>query len=101
MSERIMKSFRDWSRRDWSVSEATQDQVILGAMQRIADACEFMAKDHATLVAERDKYERWYREEIKYKEKATRSSIALRSVITRRDKEIVRLKDALAKEDKK
>jgi hypothetical protein len=77
--------YRDESRRNWNGSNEvpTHDQVKLGCMQRIADACELIAKDHDKLVRERDMYMRWQRESREEVVQLTRQRNALRGVITK------------------
>ncbi len=41
------------------------EQINSGCLQRIADAVEKMAENHLVLIAERDKYKRWYEGLIK------------------------------------
>lgn len=50
---------RNESRRDWlaSATPATTSDVQLGCFQRIADACELMAKRHDELVRARESAE--------------------------------------------
>jgi len=52
-------------------------------LQRIADAAELMAKNHAQLVRERDDYERRLRTIRGEVNRLDRSNAALRGVITR------------------
>lgn len=61
------KSYREGSRTNWgsnSDSDAlTLEQINCGALLRIADATELMAKRHTDLINQRDQYERWYKQE--------------------------------------
>lgn len=78
---------REASRKEWRVEDfmgkATRAEIDSGSLQRIADATEKMAANYDALRAERDRFERWYKEERERKERAQRSNIALRGVITR------------------
>lgn len=80
-----MGNYREESRQDWTRREGLTDRedIKTGALQRIADAAELMAKEHARLVAERDRYERWWREKRDECERMARSIYALRGTITR------------------
>ncbi len=83
-----MASWKDHSRTEWSsrpdsVSTPSDDRLKIGCLQRIADAAELMAKSHATLVAERDRYKRWYEEADARCAKRNLSIAALRGVITK------------------
>lgn len=53
---------RGASKSDWS-SDLSIESVNQGSLQRIADACELMAQGHAKLISDRDRYEKWWREE--------------------------------------
>lgn len=46
-----MTTYKDISRQQWSPSEGggTMEAITLGAVLRIADACELMAKDRADM----------------------------------------------------
>lgn len=59
------------------------DLVNMACLQRIAAATELMAKNHAILLDERDRYFRWYKEEQSKKEALERSNRSLRGTITR------------------
>jgi len=50
-------SMRDSSRKEWSGNE-TIERINAGSLQRIADATELMAKNHAALIADADYYKR-------------------------------------------
>ena len=79
-------TFRQSSRLDWLPTQSggpSDTQIACGALQRIADATEVMAKNHAALIAERDRYERWYKEAKAGAERLARSNSALRGTITR------------------
>ena len=87
-------TFKDKSRVDYgrefcgnASQNVTWQEVRDGCLMRIADATELMAKNHAQLISERDRYERWYRQE-KDSAKALRRTIAgLKGAITRLKKE--------------
>lgn len=80
--ESNMTNLRESSRGNWT-SNNSLDALRTGALQRIADALEVMSKNYAMLVAERDRYERWYQETLEAQRAAERSNAALRGVITR------------------
>jgi hypothetical protein len=56
-----MSNMRDSSRQSWTSGNTIQE-INAGSFQRIADACELMAKSHAQLIEERDRYKRWHEE---------------------------------------
>lgn len=56
-----MSTLRENSRTEYTGSGSI-DHIKAGAIQRIADACELMAKNHGSLIDERDRYKRWYEE---------------------------------------
>lgn len=57
-----MALLKEVSTKDWATKEfnPTHEEIRTGCLQRIADATELMAKNHAALVDERDRYLRWY-----------------------------------------
>lgn len=60
------KSYKDESRVNWGTNDEGAlrlEQINTGAMLRIADATEAMAKNHVKLIADHDMYERWYKTE--------------------------------------
>lgn len=79
-------SFRQSSRLDWVHQQSgppSAEQIACGALQRIADATELMAKNYTQLQRERDNYERWYRAAKAEGERMGRSIAALRGYIKR------------------
>jgi hypothetical protein len=61
----VHKSMRDESRKDYTTAVEQgkglcRDQLKTGALLRIADATELMAKSHQELIDERDHYRRLY-----------------------------------------
>lgn len=83
----MSESYRKESRKDWVAAGGAAvpsiDQLTFGALQRIADATELMAKNHDGLVNERDQARKsrdyWMAEYDTLK----RSNSALRGQITR------------------
>lgn len=59
-------------------------QRIADAQERMADACDKMAGNYTQLRADREMYERWYKQERASVAKLQRSNNALRGVINRR-----------------
>lgn len=55
------KSLTDGSRASWLCNDEapTDAEIQTGCLQRIADAAELMAKNHAELVEERDRLKSW------------------------------------------
>lgn len=79
------KTFKEISKGDWHAANGpvSNEQIKIGALQRIADASEIMAQNHIRLQNERDQYKRWYEEERKRCEKLKRSNAGLQGVITK------------------
>lgn len=79
-------TYRKESRKDWiaeGVAVPSIEQLAFGALQRIADATELMAKEHQSLVNQRDEA-RWSRDYWMAEYDAMkRSNNALRGQITR------------------
>ena len=82
----MFKSYKQESRSNWgrnTTQELTREEVQHGAILRIADATEAMAKNHVQLQSERDRYKQWYDQERERAAKLERSNAALRGQITR------------------
>jgi len=83
------KSFREESRLNWGVSDLTpdNDQIKLGALLRIADSCELMAKDRQQM----ERNLKWHEEHLASRtrecDRLARSNAALRGVISRMKKQ--------------
>lgn len=56
---------------------------IASSLLRIANACELMARNYAFLVDDRNRFERWYKEEEARRKALERRVIALRGVVTK------------------
>jgi Mor family transcriptional regulator len=89
----INYSWKEASRKNWmsqleKEDDIPTDQIKAGAIMRIADAVEVMAKNYAKLIRERGYFERWYKEERESKNKLNRSNSALRGHITRLKKRL-------------
>jgi len=85
------KAYREESKKNWGTSDdgsLTDEQIALGAMLRIADALELMAKNHDQLVRDRD----WHRERLKEEEARSkvmrRANAALRGHISQLKKKV-------------
>ena len=82
-------SFRQESRGDWNAGiceRPTTEQLVLGCLQRIADATELMAKRYQDLISEREQAQRsrdYYQQRCYLVE---RSRNALRGQITKMKK---------------
>lgn len=82
------KNYRDESRLRWgrTVSEDTHlsgEDIRQGAILRIADATELMAKNYAQLQREHDHYKRRFEEEVACSKRLLRSNAALRGCLKR------------------
>lgn len=76
----INESKKGWYREDGAPNN---DQLKLGCLQRIATATELMAQQHATLVADRDRYKEWYEHEHTRRKGLELRLSAMRGVITK------------------
>ena len=84
-------SYRAESRKNYgttSTGPIDTNQLKTGAMLRIADAIEIMAKRHTDLIDERDRYKRWYETAVASFSSAMRSNAALRGQITKLKKQL-------------
>jgi len=83
----MFKRYADESRNEYGRETANgnlqNDDLKVGCLQRIALATEAMAKNHVRLMEERDRYERWYRNEQASGQRLARSNAALRGYIKR------------------
>lgn len=85
------KYYRDESRKNYGRELAedvgiNDDSLKVGALMRIADATEMMARNYDQLIAERDRYKRWYEQERQSGQRMFRRINSLRGVITRMKK---------------
>ncbi|MBW7935046.1 MAG: hypothetical protein H3C62_15855 [Gemmatimonadaceae bacterium] len=84
-----MANWKEHSRTGWLSRDVEPhvfpgiERVQIGCLQRIADAAETMAQNHAHLIAERDRYERWYNSEKSANATLRRRVNALRGIIAR------------------
>lgn len=75
---------REASRQNWGVGSTPGYEALqTGALQRIADATETMARRYAELIDERDYWKRRYEEVAAQSRRNLRSAIALRGVVTK------------------
>lgn len=68
---------RKLSRQGWNTHLKTFDAINSGSLLRIADAVEKVAVRHTELMAERDRFQQWYREE---EDKVSRLQYQVRSL---------------------
>lgn len=82
------KTIREASRGNYTTKDEvpTWQEVRDGALLRVADAVEKMARRHTDLIDERDRFERYYRQESQRRAMAERRIAALQGVITRMKK---------------
>lgn len=82
-----MKTLRDQSRGNWHNQNGQigcpNDDIKTGALQRIADAIELMAKNYLELIEECDMYKRSYDNASKERAELYRRISALQGVITK------------------
>lgn len=86
------QSYREESRKNWGKDTSrgglTDADVKLGALLRIADATEAMAKRHKELIDERDRFERLYKAELSRRCAWQRSAAALKGQVTKLKKRL-------------
>jgi hypothetical protein len=88
----IKMRIKDYSRENFATPSPILDNVNTGCLQRIADACELMAKNHAELERERDCYLNLWKDTQAERDAAERSNRALRGQITKLRAELAALK---------
>lgn len=86
------KSYREGSRIDYGrdlcpTQQFTKNEIELGAILRIADATELMARRYIDLIGERDCYKQSAKQERQYNELLCRRIAGLRGHITRLKKQ--------------
>lgn len=86
-------SHKDNSRINWGKTingseNRDRNDIELGCMLRIADATEAMAKDHITLMHDRDMYRWRYEAELSRSNALKLSNNALRGAITKLKKKL-------------
>lgn len=84
-------SARHVSKLEWNFDGASAETINCGSLQRIADACELMAKNHQALINERDQYKRWYETEKANHTSVARSNTSLKGTVTRLQRKIASL----------
>lgn len=80
------KSYKEQSRTDWGKDTTIgldREDLTFGAILRIADAIEAMAKNYVSLQDQLDCHKRWYLENKNQVKKLTHSNSALRGHVTR------------------
>lgn len=98
----MFKSYRDGSKENWGVNDKktlTLEQIQTGAILRIADATEVMAKRHIELITQRDMYERWYNQEVASHKITKKSLNSTKGHLTRAKNRIKELEAMLAEKD--
>jgi hypothetical protein len=86
----------NWGRDVDSDTNPSFSDIQLGCLLRIADATELMAKRHTELIAERDRYERYYRQEQDRVIKTEARLRGTRGALTRAQRRIADLQQELA-----
>jgi hypothetical protein len=80
------KNLRKLSKEEFNLpreGNPTLEEVRTSCLMRIADASETIAKNYNALLAERDQYEKWFREEQNAKAILIKRVSALKGVITK------------------
>jgi len=81
-------TFKDESRKNYGCTTQEGngvgvDKLVAGSLMRIAEATEAMAKSHIQLIEERDRYERWYKQQAAEVYRLSNSNRALRGHMKR------------------
>jgi hypothetical protein len=80
------RSYREETRKNWGTEldgPLTIEQVSLGCQLRIADAVEKMASNYTALQDERDRYKRYYQEELETGRRRANQIAGLKGAITK------------------
>ena len=79
----MSENLREQSKEQKTSNGVTFDSINTGSLQRIADSCEVMAKNHTELVRERDMYYKWWKESRDRCTSLERRLSAMRGVATK------------------
>lgn len=93
---KTFKDYRTESRASWGAhcddgQNITSEQLQTGALLRMADATEKMATNYTWLQAEKERYERYYKQEAEKNSKLRKRIAGLQGVITKLKKPAVAL----------
>lgn len=78
-----MSDLREMSRRTWTQTDNSTEQINTGSLQRIADATELMAKRYQDLLDENQRYKGYCNDYQRKILKRDRTISALRGQITK------------------
>jgi len=88
------RGYRDSSRDDWgrdSSETIDREQIKLGAILRIADATEAMAREHTALIRDLDYYKKLSADQLNEIERLRHSRAAYKAHLTRMKKKFSQL----------
>ena len=81
------RDYRAIAKMQWTLPDEQtgtyQSDIQTGALLRIADACDAMAKDRLQMEHDRDRFKKWYYDCLALLETERRRSAALRGIIKR------------------
>lgn len=81
-----IKNFNESSRKNWVTADGSKpdnNQLVVGCLQRIADAVETMSKNYQNLISDRDFYKKRYEETGHEIRRVSRANAALKGHIGR------------------
>ena len=93
----MSRNYKEESRKSWGPTNERPvliGDIQIGCLQRIADATELMAKNHKNLIEEKERFERWYKDERAQRESLERSIIAHKANCTRLKNKLEAMKNA-------
>ena len=81
----MRRTAKDISKTLWTFEDSPPEReaIKIGCMQRIADACELMARDRERMVRDLDFYKKQHEQEYLRRRKAEKSISALKGQITK------------------
>ncbi len=68
---------------EWNYSNSTNADIQAASLQDIARSMRVIAQSYQGLIDDRDRYKRWYQDEVACRERRDRQIASLRGVITR------------------
>jgi hypothetical protein len=87
-----MSTLREQSRNPFNDENVTHDNVRTGSLQRIADACEIMAKDRQDLINQLDYYKTLAKDRAERMDQKNKEISTLKGLVTRYKNQVNKLK---------
>ena len=86
--------YREESKKDYFTPEKNEGiglpvgELAVGSLMRIADASEKMVVRHTELIADRDRFERWYHDEMAFRKRLEHRIAGFKGYIKKLEKRV-------------